>query len=194
MRLYHRDPRCPDAVFARSFGPLHRFDHQVPGRGDRRVIYLAERLSTAAFEVWSDLGVAPVCPSVRVALVRPLEDVVVQNLRGRGALLIGAKPSLATSNEPRALTQAWARAIYEDHPGGPGVCGVRYSSAHDEGPCLALWDTAPGLRVVEHRGRAQDFPAAHPSLWPRLLVAMQRIGLPAEQVGRAECPRCLHQG
>ena len=194
VRLYHRGPRCPEATFARSFGPLHRFDHHVPGEGNRRVIYLAERLSTAAFEVWADLGVAQICPSVRAALLSPTEEVVAQNLRGQGAIMVGARPSLGSGGEPRALTQAWARAIYEDRPGGPRVAGVRYSSAHDESPCLALWDSGPALRVAENRGRNQDFPVVHPSLWPRLLVALARIQLPAERIDRGECPRCLEQG
>jgi hypothetical protein len=40
------------------------------------------------------------------------------------AMAIGALPSLGNGNEPRSLTQQWARAIYDEKPAGSAVTGT----------------------------------------------------------------------
>lgn len=192
FRLYHRDDRTPDALAPRRYGPLLRFDPHTPPPdapadcpAGRTAIYLARALRTAGAEVFGDLREAALCPSYRAALVRPSEATVVQNVRRAGSMAIGALPALSTADLPRAETQAWARAIYEDRPAHRAVAGIRYTGAHDEGDALVLWDTAPPLALV------QDVPLRDPAVLRRFLVAMSHLEVAVSLIDSAECRRCL---
>jgi hypothetical protein len=77
-------------------------------------------LATSACEVFGDAGIAAICPSYRVAIIAPTSTRAMFNLAAKGAAMaIGALPALGDGNEARALTQQWARAIYEDNPLDP---------------------------------------------------------------------------
>ncbi len=191
MRIYHRDDLTPSADTRRRFGPLLRFDHHTPPfaapapcPAGRTVVYAAKTLRTCGAEVFGDGAEATLCPHVRAAVVRPARPVVVQNVQKNGSMLIGALPSLGTADLPRTETQAWARAIYEDRPASPLVAGIRYTSAHDEGPSVALWDTSPGLVVV------QDVPISDPAVFRRFAVAMRQIEIEVSVVPATACVRC----
>jgi hypothetical protein len=126
---------------------LSRFDHHLPATppeidsAGRRVLYVGSDLATSACEVFGEAGIAAVCPRYRVSIVEPARPLTLFNLaRAGGAMAIGALPALSTGNERRALTQEWARAIFEDQPAGPAVRGVRYRSAYNDGISIALWD------------------------------------------------------
>ncbi len=155
------------------------------------MLYVAKGLRTALGEVFGDYPEAGVCPDLRVALLRPVEPLAVLNLRGEAtAMRIGALPSLATGDYPRARTQQWARAIYEDQPvAGTTVRGVYYDAAHTRGAALALWDTDGAVEVVrDGAGAPQDFALADPAIWPRAVAAAVSIGLRADLV--QSCPSC----
>ena len=156
----------------------------------RTVLYVAGSLATALGEVFGDAGEAAVCPAYRVALVRPRTQITVLDLRSEGAAMrIGALPSLATGAYPRAHTQAWARAIYEDQPARRIVRGVYYDAAHTNGPALALWDTDNDVDIVSgSAGELQDFELTDDRIWPRLVVAAAPFRITAVQVRR--CPLC----
>jgi hypothetical protein len=85
---------------------------------------------------------------------------------------IGALPGLGSGPLPREETQLSARAIYEDLP---GVAGVRYTGAHDETPCLCLWERAPDLAVLE------TLPLHFDSVWRRVESAAIALGASAER-------------
>lgn len=104
--------------------------------------------------------------------------------------MIGGLPAMNVGDIPRPETQAWARAIYEDRPSHPDVCGVRYDSAYAARISLALWDTAPPLEIATSRGRRQDFPLADRAMFGRLLTAVVPLGIQVRLIDSAECPRC----
>jgi hypothetical protein len=116
----------------------------------RAVMYLAESVVSACAEVFGDPPrLAELCPNYRVATLAPPGSLAFQDLVGPGAMAIGAQKSLCSGNEDRSLTQEWARAIYEALPGGDDVVGVRYEGAHDGMPCVAVWETAPALQLLD---------------------------------------------
>ncbi len=76
--MYHRSPYLPDAATGRTFGPLYRFDPHQPGShgpvddpDGRSMLYVGADLATSASEVFGEAGEASLCPSWRVALLRP---------------------------------------------------------------------------------------------------------------------------
>ena len=196
FRVYHAGPGRT-ATGLRRFGPLARFDHHTPPYGrpaecpaGRSVIYLADSLRTAAAEVFGEHRLALICPRFRVAALRPRSAAIVQNLRGAGAMMIGGLPAMNVADIPRPETQAWARAIYEDRPADPAVCGVRYTSAYAGGITLALWDSAPNLLIAVRDGARQDFALVDSRIYPRLLTALVPLRIEVRIIQSAECPRC----
>ena len=195
LRIYHRDELTPAADTRRPFGPLLRFDHHTPPFAapgvcptGRTVVYAAKTLRTCGAEVFGDAGVATVCPRLRVGVVRPARAVAVQDVQANGSMLIGALPALGTADVPRTETQAWARAIYEDRPASPLVTGIRYTSAHDEGASVALWDTSPPLVVV------QDVPISDRAVFRRFVAAMRQVEIEVSVVPAEACGRCREAG
>jgi hypothetical protein len=180
------------------YGPLARLDPQRPGPSGpqldpdgRSVLYLAADVVTAACEVFGEAGEARLCPNWRVGLVRPARPLTLFDLEHPGsALAIGALPSLADGAYPRALTQAWARAIYEDDPLGLHAAGVHYRSAYNGGASLALWDAGSWVRSVVRAGITQDFALRDPAVLARLQgdLAARRIAVTV--VGPERCSSC----
>ena len=191
MRIYHQDDLTPSADVRRLFGPLLRFDHHTPPFNSpapcpmrRTVVYAAKTLRTCGGEVFGDGDEATICPHFRAAVIRPARSVVVQNVQANGSMLIGALPALGTADVPRTETQAWARAVYEDRPASPLVAGIRYTSAHDEGTSVALWDTSPQFVVV------QDVPICDPAVFRLFVLAMREIKIEVSVVPADACVRC----
>jgi hypothetical protein len=86
-------------------------------------------------------------------LVEPARPIAFFDLCAAGsAMAIDALPALADGNEPRELTQEWARAIYEDQPASTKVAGIRYRTAYNGGIALAVWDAAGIVRTVSGNG------------------------------------------
>ena len=196
FRVYHAGPDRP-ATARRRFGPIERFDPHTPPFTDpaecpdgRSVVYLSDSLRTAAAEVFGPHRLAQVCPRYRVAALVPGDELIVQNLRGSGAMMIGGLPMMNVGDIARHETQAWARAIHEDRPAHPRVCGVRYTSAHAGGVSLALWDTAPEIHIASVDGRAQDFALADPPLYVRLLTVVVPLRIEVRAISSDECARC----
>lgn len=195
-RVYHHSHHTPDGVTFRRYGPLSRFDHHHPATppavdaSGRRVLYVGSDLATSACEVFGEAGIAAVCPRYRVSIVEPARSLTMFNLaRSGAAMAIGALPALSTGSERRALTQQWARAIFEDRPAGPAVDGVRYRSAYNDGIALALWDCDRDVRVVR-AGGVQDLPLDDPRVLRRLQVAMSERGIDVTTVAETGCPTC----
>lgn len=107
---------------------------------------------------------------------------------------IGAIPSLSSGDEPFIETQVWARAIYQDTPADRSVSGVHYSGAHEEGECLALWDTGPRIELVVAAGQVADRPLLDPGILTRFQQAMVELGMPVRPIRRDECRPCLAHG
>jgi hypothetical protein len=191
VRIYHRDDLLPSGDTQRAFGPRDRFDHHTPpptapaiDPDGRKVLYAAKTLRTSGGEVFGDVGEATICPHYYAAAIRPARRIIVQDVQGNGSMLIGALPALGSADIDRVETQAWARAIYEDRPASRDVTGVRYTGAHDEGPCVALWETSPPLVVVE------DLPLCDPGLFRRFATAMSELKIQSYVVASSGCRRC----
>ena len=158
----------------------------------RRALYVGADLATSASEVFGEVGLAAICPQYRVSIVAPTEPLPLFDLAAVGAAMaIGALPSLADGNEPRALTQQWAQAIFEDQPAGGDVCGVRYRTAYNFGHSLALWDCDDRVHIVRDRvGRLQDLALHSPPVLGRLQVEMRKRQINVTTVSEAECALC----
>lgn len=172
FRVFHEHPDRPP-LRARTFGPLNRFDPHVRDRKQRPreqadgrgVNYLSVTLACALAEAFPDEWPAvAICPSARVVLAAPAVEVTLLDLTGDGALSIGAVGTLGSGNEPRRLTQRWARAIYEDYP---SLAGIRYRAAHQGGVALAVWDRGGVLHVPPGTGRPAAGPAGRGHSGPR---------------------------
>lgn len=199
-RVYHESPYAPTAATFRPYGPLARFDHHTPPFGDpsvdpagRSVLYVADSLSTGACEVFGEAGEVLVCPRWRVGIIEPIRSLTLLDLVPEGsAMSITALPALAQGDEPRSLTQQWARAIVEDEPAGPGVSGMHYRTAYAAGEALVLWDCPESVRAVD-TGGLQDFPLMYPPLLARLRCEVQQDrNLPVTLISAADCHRCQH--
>ncbi len=193
MRVYHEHP-TRDAMAARTFGPLHRFDPHVrdrqrqprEGPDGRGVLYLAGDLRIGLAEAYS--GQWPqvaICPHARAVWVRPRAAIDLLDLRADGALAVGAVGTLAWGDEPRPLTQRWGRRIYEQYR---HLDGIRYRAAHQGGEVVALWDRAPALE----RPAGGDRPLW--AVWRYVQVALAMQGRQPRRVAAADCPTCRRYG
>ena len=197
-RVYHQGKYTPDGVTFRGYGPMARFDHHHPAdppvvdTTGRRVLYVGEDLATSACEVFGDAGIAAICPNYRVAIIAPTTTVAMFNLAAKGAAMaIGALPALGDGNEARSLTQQWARAIYEDQPGGPEITGIHYRSGYNSGQALALWDCDADVEVVpDDGGHQQDIALDDPRILSRLQVQLRRRQISITTVTSSECKEC----
>ena len=197
--MYHHSRQTPRGDTARGFGPLARFDpHTLPAAAPgldpalRSVLYAGQDLATSACEVFGEAGEARLCPAWRVALLRPVRQLSLFDLTAPGsAMAINALPSLADGPYPRQLTQAWARAVYEDDPTGQHVDGIRYRSAYNNGLALALWDSEQHVVVVQDAaGTEQDFALRHRQMLGRLEAAMAARHIVITLPDPADCPQC----
>lgn len=197
-RVYHRGTHTPDGMTFRQFGPLYRLDHHhaaTPPQLDsenRRVLYVGADLATSASEVFGEAGIAAICPRYRVSILAPTSPLPVFDLTKAGAAMaIGALPTLANGNEARALTQQWARAIFEDQPAGPTVRGVRYRTAYNFGTSLALWDCDDSVELVcDNAGRQQDYALDHPGIFGRFQVDMRKRRISVTTLPESDCALC----
>jgi RES domain len=182
-------------------GPRSRFDpHRPDANGDpqddpdgRSVLYIGVALATSLCEVFGEIGEALVCPRWRVALLEPTIPLVLFDLCAPGsAMAVRALPALASGNEPRPLTQQWARAIYEDQPASQKVTGIRYRSAYNDDFSLAVWDSAVTVRsVTASGGRIQDFSLDEGTMLSRAKVACSPRRITVETISSIDCLRCL---
>src|ERR1019366_6246542 len=114
VRTFHLHPSRPP-LRARSWGPVNRFDphirdrHQRPrdqpdGRG---VNYLAWDLGCALAEAFPERAPeVPICPNQFAILAAPQAPVTLLDLRGEGALQIGAVAPSAQATSPAASPSA----------------------------------------------------------------------------------------
>lgn len=96
---------------------------------------------------------------------------------------IGAVGTLAWGDEPRRLTQRWARAIYEDLP---DFRGLRYRSAHQGGLAIAYWGLDP---LVEVPGT--DIALTDATMLGRVRLALAKQGRVLRIIDPSSCDRCV---
>jgi hypothetical protein len=126
-----------------------------------------------------------ICPHARAGWARPRAPLELLDLTGAGALAIGAVGTLAWGDEPRALTQRWARRIYDQYE---QLDGIWYRAAGEGGDAVALWDRAPAL----------DRPAGSDrrlwAVWRYVQVALAPQGRRPRRIAAADCRTCRRHG
>lgn len=200
-RVYHQGAHNQNGHTPRTFGPLYRFDPHRPGTAGvphrdpdgRSVLYLGSDLATSLCEVFGEAEHAALCPRWRAAALEPSTRLRLFDLRAPGsAMAIGALPALADAALPRALTQEWARAIYEDQPASYKVTGIRYRSAYNGGISLVLWDSANDATTVhETGGKLADVALADPTMLTRVRAACTPRRITVKTIASIECGECL---
>jgi RES domain len=170
FRIY--DPEAPhgprDGETFRWRGPYARFDHhRGTGARERRGIwYGGLTLSCAVVEAF-DIGI--VDPGTkRFARARATRDLLLLDLRGRGAMRAGTVAAISAGDH--TLSQPWSRYFWE-HPEIYGeLDGLVYPSAHNGEPAIALYERGrDGIEVPP----GHDAPLADPSV----LAAVRRAAL-----------------
>lgn len=193
-RIYHQDYYTDSPLRFRAWGPQARFDHHTapPNKpavsANRSVIYLGESIQAVAAEVFGDLPSFRVCPQWRLGWVRPVRSVAVQDIVGAAAMKLGTHESLGSAPLPRRFTQDCARRIYGQHR---HLAGIRYRGRHEGSRCLALWERAAPLMVVEDDGVACDSPVQSQEVWESLLLQyVEPTGHLLEQIDSPQCSYC----
>ncbi len=197
MRIYHESAHTPDGHTHRGYGPLYRFDPHVAGAGGspgvcadgRTVLYVADTLATGLAEVFGDQFGGDICPAYRAAIITAAQPLRLLDIATPGAAMrIGAYQTLGAGEQPRRLSQEWARAIHDDQPadGGTRIRGVYYRTAHTGGAAVALWNCDGEVGTATAFGVRQDF-ALH-DIWGRVVVAAESAGMTVTR--QSTCPAC----
>jgi hypothetical protein len=154
------------------------------------VSYLGDTLGCGLAEAfpgqWPEVRI---CPNHHAAQAAPCQPVELLDLTGDGAMAIGGVGTLGSGNEPRRLTQRWARAIYEDLP---NLAGVLYRGAHQGGTSVAVWERAGELQT--RPGIPADGQALSGPLAARVTVALARQGRRPVWIAAASCEDCRKAG
>jgi hypothetical protein len=160
-------------------------------------LYVGVNLVTSMCEVFGETREALFCPRWRVAILQPTDaagiDVFDLTIPG-SAMAIGALPALADGALPRALTQQWARAVYEQQPTYPPThaAGIRYRSAYNGDLALAIWDTAGGAAIttVSAAGVAEDLPLNDPRIQFRVQTQLLKRRIDMRVIDSSACSFC----
>lgn len=155
LRIFRTDYGT-NALTFRFWGPLYRFDHH---RGnfpsfsyeprdykpaidqERGIYYLAPKLSSCLVEVFGDVGCIEITDQ-QIAIVTPIKDLNLLDLRGTGAMRAGANEATLAKTEKRSLSQAWSRYFYEQPAIYPEIHGLIYCNAHNNEDAIAIYERA----------------------------------------------------
>ena len=158
----------PGPLTFRYVGPFARFDHhEGTGETEHRGIYYAGLTLDCAVVEAFDVGLVE--PGTKhLARVRPTRELTLLDLRARAAMRAGTVAAIASADY--ALSQQWARFIYENPAIYGEVDGIFYASAHNGDDAVAVFERAKG---------ALDCPAGHdaPLTDPAVLTAIRRSAL-----------------
>ena len=161
IRIYNPASKYKtQALTFRTYGPIHRFDHQRPPRNDdpeRGIWYAAQTLSCCVVEYFQARVIE--FGELQVAIAGVTRELQLLDLQGEGAMKAGCNVATVTTADT-ALTQDWSRYFYETYP---EIDGLIYGSAHNAEPAIALYERGQdALRSTE------SIALAHPDLRPLL--------------------------
>jgi hypothetical protein len=164
-----RPPTDPIYHALRAGTALRRiFDpaYQPALSDDRAVFYTARTLSGCVVEVCGDDGM--IVPGTRqVAHLQLRAAVRLLDLRAAGAMRVGSVAALAKVAD-RAISQAWARYLYE-HPAVASDCsGFLYANAHNDEDALVLFERAESSLALHPENPTPILRLDSPSLRPYL--------------------------
>lgn len=159
----------PGPLTFRYVGPRFRFDHHSgTGSAEGRGVYYAGLSLDAAVVESFDIGVIDL-GTKHLARVLTTRELDLLDLRGRNAIRSGTV--VAVSAGDHALSQPWARYIYEDPDNVYGeVDGIVYGSAHSGADAVVLFERAED---------ALECPPGHdaPLSDPAVLLVLRRIAM-----------------
>lgn len=159
----------PQPLTFRTYGPIHRFDHQRPPKKDdpeRGIYYAAPTFSCCVVESFQKRVIEFGTCEVAIALLtRPLK---LLDLRGEGAMKVGCNVATVAAADTK-LTQEWSRYFYEVYP---EIDGLLYTSAHNGEPSVALYE-----RVRDGLSCNETIALNHPDLLPVLRDIAERNSL-----------------
>jgi RES domain len=130
---------------------------------------------------WPEVAI---CPHARALWIRPVRPLDLLDLTSDGALAIGAVGTLAWGDEPRDLTQRWARWIYEQYS---DLDGIWYRAAHQGGEAAALWDRA-------RRDGAEGGDRSLWTVWRYVQVELARQRRQPRRIPARHCTTCRDNG
>ena len=175
FRIYDPSPPySPGPLTFRHNGPRLRFDHHPRLRGKaadhprRAIWYGAFAFAACVAEVFGDDREIRLNPYM-VARVRVLRHLKLLDLDD-GAMSNGTFAALASSRN-RRLTQAWSSYFYEANAYGR-VDGLYYRSAHNSGPCVALYERSADALTLLDALNLED-----PVFRFEIAVAQRRYGM-----------------
>ena len=168
FRIYRRAGPWPTTWRSfRRFGPVSRFDHQLPdGDGtpraqDRGVLYAALDVASALAETFQHerrrinrTRHAPWLAAFRIRRTVPLLD-----LGDTFAVRVGASMKLVSG--AHSVSQAWSRGFADAYP---EIAGMRYPSSLTNRPAIVLFERADAEDVLPSApllNRSLDDPGLH---------------------------------
>jgi len=169
VRFY--DPRHGGWDRPRDFGPLGdvRFDHHLlpPGSDRTRAVwYAATSLLGALSESFGRIGFIDREAGRRVAVARAATAIPLLDLVGVGARSIGLTQEIAATTV-YSLTQAWARAVYQQYP---RLMGIRWRGRQAGSICVVVTERMTSGALL----LASDHAIDDPAVWPRIARAARR--------------------
>lgn len=157
----------------RTYGPLLRFDHQPPPRGEHPgygVAYWARDAATALAEAFQTTRVIDRhTGSPRLTAVR-MSPALLDVSGANGAWPTRAGGNFALNTAPHSRTQHWARTIDRAYP---HIDGLQYQARWGGKPAIVLWqrdDRTPFPTEPEH-----SWLLADQRLSGRLATAADRL-------------------
>lgn len=144
FRIYDPTRHGASATAFRFVGPLLRFDHHAPSGERRGIYYAAPTLESCVVEVFGDAGVVEF-GSRRVAKPLLRRELVLLDLRGRGAMRAGTVAAIASADH--VLSQRWSRYFYDEGDAYDEIDGLVYPNAHNGADAIALYERAEGALV-----------------------------------------------
>ncbi len=153
IRLFDPTSYNATATSFRYYGPKVRFDHHR-GQGTncdpcpdpkRGIYYAAPTLSSCIVEIFGDTGVIQY-GEWHVAIAQLTRDIVLLDLRGKGAMRAGSTAKLAKVAE-RPPTQEWSRHFYDNpddyrRTSHREIDGLIYYNSHNDEDAIALYERA----------------------------------------------------
>ena len=134
----------------RFFGPLLRFDHQLPltkdeaaklrGKEDpnRGITYWGYTLDCCLVELFGDTKIVEFNEyEVAIAIIK--QPLLLLDVREKGAMAAGSVAALGAVAD-RQVSQAWSRYFYEQTEIYQEVDGILYNNAHNGEKAIALYE------------------------------------------------------
>ncbi len=157
-RIFRPHPEYhPKPLTFRYWGPCARFDHHCGGLyfpyyqeleikpildPYRGILYAAPKFSCCLVEVFSQTLPLIEITDHQVVLLTAKRDLMLLDVRDKGAMRAGANEASLAKTDRRTITQAWSRCFYEEKEIYSEVHGIIYRSAHNNEESIVFYERA----------------------------------------------------